>query len=114
MEVRTIKEVFDKVITYSQGIPEPKTDKLFDEWFEAKRDIVEMFGDKYIYEYPEKVSFELNDKGKTERINSFINDLIYKWDNSLLASFIDYQKEGFFDNLTVYDFTHNNQVLNPV
>ena len=33
MEVRAIKEAFDKVIIHSQGIPEPKTDKLFDRWF---------------------------------------------------------------------------------
>lgn len=111
MEVRAIKEAFDKVITHSQGIPEPKTDKLFDRWFEAKRDIVEMFGDKYIYEYPEKVSFELGNKVKTERINSFINDLVYKWDNCPLADFIKYQEEGFFDNLTVCDYTYNDQII---
>ena len=101
MEMKTIKEDFDKVITYSQGIPEPKTDKLFDEWTEAKKDIVEMFGGKYIYEHPEKVSFELSEKGKKERIASFIYDLGYKWANYSLIDFIKYQEKAY-DNRQRY------------
>ena len=48
-EVSKIKEDFNKVITYSQGIGEPKTDKLFDIWFKAKRDLIKVFGNKFIY-----------------------------------------------------------------
>ena len=106
MEMKTIKEDFDKVITYSQGIPEPKTDKLFKEWYQAKKDIIELFGGKYIYEYPEKISFELSEKGKKERIAFFIHDISSKWMNYSLAEFIEAQKEGFFDNLTVSDYEY--------
>ena len=47
-----IKEDFDKVIQYSQSIPDPKTDRLFDVWMECKKEFIELFGGKYIYEFP--------------------------------------------------------------
>ena len=36
-----IKEDFDKVIQYSQQIPDPKTDRLFDIWWECKKDFID-------------------------------------------------------------------------
>ena len=45
-----IKKDFDEVIRYSQGIPNPKTNMLFDIWMECKRDFIELFGGNYIYE----------------------------------------------------------------
>lgn len=99
-----IKEDFDKVISWSQNIPEPKTDKLFDIWLEAKRDIIEAFGGKYIYEYPEKVSFELGPKEKHDRVLSFAHLVESQWGYSQLAEFIENQEDGFFDNITVSDY----------
>ncbi len=99
-----IKEDFDKVISFSQNIPEPKTDKLFDIWLEAKRDIIEVFGGKYIYEYPEKVSFELGSKEKHDRVLSFAAHVESQWGYSQLAEFIENQEDGFFDNITVSDY----------
>ena len=43
-----IKEDFDKVIQYSQGISEPKTDRLFDVWEECKKDFIELFGGQFL------------------------------------------------------------------
>ena len=54
-----LKENIKKVIQYSQGIEEPKIDKLFDFWFENKRDIIEAMGGKTIYEIEEPFTFEL-------------------------------------------------------
>ena len=72
--IEAIKEKFDKVIVYSQsGIVEPQTDELFDLWADAKRDIIEAFGGKYIYEFPEKVTFELTEDAENDRIQYFIN-----------------------------------------
>ena len=107
-EVSKIKEDFNKVITYSQGIAEPKTDKLFDIWFKAKQDLIEVFGNKFIYEYPEKVCFNLDDKYKASKITSFIHDLQYVWGNGYLADFVEDQADGFFNNITVSDYTAPN------
>ena len=35
-DIDIIKKQFDKVIRFSQGIEEPKTQKLFETWYEAK------------------------------------------------------------------------------
>ena len=102
--IQEIKEKFDKVIVYSQsGIVEPQTDKLFDLWADAKRDIIEAFGGKYIYEFPEKVTFELTEDAKNDRIQNFIN---YLWDLGYdeLGRFLDYQRDGFYKNGVVEEY----------
>lgn len=66
-----IKSDFYRVIQYSQNIPDPKIDRLFDVWMECKRDFIELFGGQYIYEFPEKVSFDLGPKEKHDRVIRF-------------------------------------------
>ena len=44
-----IKESIRKVLAYSQGIEEPKIDKLFANWFDNKRDIIEAMCGNLIY-----------------------------------------------------------------
>ena len=100
-----IKEDFDKVIQYSQNIPDPKTDRLFEVWEECKKDFIELFGGKYIYEFPEKVSFDLGPKEKHDRVIRFAGQVESTYGYSQLAEFIEKQEEGFFKNLTVEDYT---------
>lgn len=103
MQVKEIKDNFIKVIQYSQGINEPKVDKLFDLWLENKQDIIEAFGGKYIYELPEKVSFELTQESKENRIDSFI-DLCWSLGLEDLSIFLGEEKEGFFSNTCSSDY----------
>ena len=102
-----IKEKFDAVIKYSQDIPEPKTDKLFEIWQKAKAKFIDAFGG-YIYEYPEKVSFELSEKAKTDMINNFIDQVCNYWDYGELSDFLVKQAPGFYDNITITDYTTRN------
>lgn len=100
-----IREQFNKVIEYSQsGIVEPKTETLFKIWEQKKGKIIEAFGGKLIYEVPEKIICELSEEAKQERINSFVS---YIWDLGYddLGRFLDRQKEGFYDNRVIKDFT---------
>ena len=99
VDIKEIQAQFNKVIAYSQGIPDPKTDDLFERWLEAKRDIIETFGGELIYTVPQKVSFELNHKEKMLRVNDFIESVSVTWDNEALADFIDLNKESFFQNV---------------
>lgn len=102
--IQRIKEQFDKVIIYSQdGITEPETKDLFDKWFDAKRDIIEAFDGEYIYELPEKVSFEITEDAKQERINSFIN-MLWEFGYDQLGRFLDFQRDGFFKNQVVEEY----------
>ena len=99
VNIKEIQEQFNKVIAHSQGIPEPKTDKLFELWLEAKRDFIEAFDGKLIYTVPQKVSFELSQKEKMLRVNDFIDSVSMTWGNEPLADFIDENKETFFQNI---------------
>ena len=102
-DIKEIKKDFIKVIEYSQNIMEPAVDKLFDTWLDNKRDIIEAMDGKLIYEFPEKISFELSDEGKEERVQSFIN---LCWDLGFydLSSFVDYEREGFYKNTCEKDY----------
>ena len=101
--IKKIKSDFIKVIQYSQGIEDPKVDKLFELWLNNKRDIIEVLGGKYIYEVPETFSFELSEEEKKNRIDSFID---WCWDLDLrdLADFIEAEREGFFSNTCNKDY----------
>lgn len=98
-DMKEIQHQFNEVIKYSQNISNPQTDKLFEKWLEAKRDIIELFNGELIYTVPEKVSFELSHKEKMLRVNDFIESVAMTWDNEPLADFIDANKETFFQNI---------------
>lgn len=99
MNVKKIQEQFNQVIAYSQGIDVLNTDNLFEQWLEAKRDYIEVFGGKPIFTLPEKVSFELSHKEKMLRVNDFIESVTMTFDNEPLADFISANKETFFNNI---------------
>lgn len=88
--ITTIKKDFKKVIRYSQGIEDPQVDALFYKWLEAKRDIIEAWGGKYIVETSTSVTFELSDKEKQNRVNEFINAVDDMYHNNELVEFLDW------------------------
>lgn len=99
-----IKEQFDKVIKHSQdGIDEPQTDRLFEIWKMKKSHIINAFGDKLIYEVPDKVTFELSETAKEQRITNFIN---YMWDMGYeeLGRFLERQRTGFYKNKVIEEY----------
>lgn len=103
-DIENIKEQFKEVIKYSQGVPNPKVDELFDEWREAKRDFIEAMGGKLIYEYPTPVCFDLNKDDKMKRIEDFENLVGGRYENYELANFIVTQRDGFFTNRVVKEY----------
>lgn len=106
MQYKEIQEKFNKVISYSQGIENPKTDKLFADWLEAKRDFIEAMNGKLIWEWPEPVYFELGAKEKTLRVDDFITMVAERWQNNDLANFISTEREGFFNNQVVQQYIY--------
>lgn len=99
--IKVIQEQFNEVLLFSQGY-KPDTDQLFEKWFEAKRDIIESWGGDLIVELPEKVSFELSQKEKDERLDEFIRAVDDVFDNGNLATFLEDNRAGFFKNKVVY------------
>ena len=107
-DLKAIKEQFESVIAYSQNIDNPKVDKLFDIWLEAKRDFIEAMRGKLIYEYPEKIALPLDTHERNIRIDDFIAILETRWENPDLANFVEDMRSGFFNNLTSIDYHYNN------
>lgn len=100
-----IKAQFDDVIRYSQDIPEPQTSYLFAEWIGKKAKFIEKFG-SLIYEFPEKVKFELEESEKEKRIDDFLYEIAIKYNTKPqpLIDFVAEQRDGFFTNLTISDY----------
>lgn len=97
-----MQEMFNEVIRVTQGIDNPKTDELFDIWEKNKLRFVSKFGG-LIYEYPKKVSFELDPKEKEYHIHNFVDLAKTVYNNKELADFVFTQREGFFENKTLCD-----------
>ena len=109
--VDQIKKQFDKVIIHSQeGITEPKTERLFELWYENKKPIFEAFGNKLIYEMPDKVSFEVTEELKKQRLSGFVS---YIWDCGYdsLGRFLDRQREGFYKNQVTVEYHWNGRII---
>ena len=104
MLLNEIKSNVKDVISYSQGIEDPKVDELIDNWYQAKKNIIALFGGKLIYTFPEKVVFHLDEKEKKTRLNEFIASVADRWDNVELAEFIAKFENNFFENLTFEDY----------
>jgi len=87
-----IQEQFNKIISYSQNIPQPHTTALFNKWQSAKYRFIQLFGNSLIWEYPEEVTFELSQKDKKNRFDDFIDMLVNRWQNDSLADFVEAQE----------------------
>ena len=103
-----IKKQFDEVITYSQGIDEPKTQELFERWYAAKRPFISLFGG-LIYEVPQTVSFELDETSRNQRVGSFIETVYDIFDNYALGDFLLTNASDFYSNSLQKDYTMKNQ-----
>ena len=100
-----IKEQFKKVISYSQGIDDPKVDTLFDMWMVAKEKFINMFGG-LIYEWPEPIEFTLDEKDKKNKVDGFIDNIAVSYQNKPLADFIIANSDSFFDNIVKNNDDH--------
>lgn len=98
VDVNEIKQQFQKVIKFSQEIPEPNVDLLFDKWLSAKRDIIEAFGGELIKEVPMPVHFHLDPKVRTANFNEFVSDVNSTYHNERLVDFLNQNQDGFYEN----------------
>lgn len=97
-----LKEQFKKVISYSQGIDNPKVDKIFEKWAENKKRFIEKWNGELQVSLG-KVCFHLD---PVSRESKFINYCYYLWDvleNPDLANFVEANYSGFYDNTVVSD-----------
>lgn len=98
MQYEAIKEQFSKVIEYSQGIYEPNLEDLFNRWEKAKSKFIKRFGG-LIFEWPEQITFTLDDKEKRKSVMEFSDLVCNVYHNDKLANFIDDNIDTFYDNI---------------
>lgn len=96
-DIGKLKTQFREVIEYTQNIPEPKIDELFDRWEKSKEKFISRFGG-LVFEWPEPVEFLLDPKDKEEKANAFIDRVNCVFMNNDLAEFLNLNIETFFDN----------------
>jgi len=106
--IEEIKKSVAAVVSHSQNIPCPLVDELMDKWAVAKKDFIAAFGRKLIFEYPEKVSFELSKETQDSRIKDFITTVDEHYRNGLLASFLSSNSQSFYQNTVSIDATGIN------
>ena len=114
MQFKEIQQQVETVIKHSQHLDcDIDCTSLMADWLEAKRDFIEAFGGEPIFEYPEKIYFELGPKEKRLRVSDFIDMIENRWDNYSLACFLRENQDGFFQNKVLENYTTNNGVTIP-
>ena len=79
-----------------------------EDWREAKKSFIELFGDKLVYQWPISLSFSLGEREKEERVNHFIQVIDEEYCLYELSLFLEAQKEGFFENKVITDYEFLN------
>ena len=104
------------IVSYSQGVNPTKLDyvpTLIDDWEKAKRSLSQDFLDGELIKEFGLVTFELGEKEKTEKVQTFAANL---YDNPLLTGCMDFfdidkfsdfimsNASGFFNNIVQHDY----------
>lgn len=122
MELKTIlptlKQQINEIIVHSQELEidpsQMQSESLVREWWTAKKDYVKMFAkngqDSLIYEFPEEISFPLDEKTRISKVNGFIDhiqDLLWEKDypTTIIEDFIRFLRA----NINTF---HENKVSN--
>ena len=100
-DINEIKQQFSDVIKFSQGIKEPQIDELFNNWYKAKKKFIDAMNGELRICVP-NVKFDLGEKERERRLESFLNHLDEDYDLYNLVSFLSGNRKGFFNNEVVF------------
>lgn len=109
--LKQIKKQVAEVVSHSQCFDNPEVDKLIDTWLEAKRDFIEVFGGKVIWESPQPVTFKMSKEIREGRIDAFESYLVDQYGYDRLADFIEDNREGFFENQVIKNSQYENKKI---
>lgn len=113
-EIQQIKQQFAEVIRWSQNIPNPQVDKLFENWYNAKERIIRrIFGNQLMLNLG-RVSYDISADSKKNKINIFYNWVFQFYPTtSLLESFLaTLTPEEFYDNHLANTYTFDDKKIN--
>lgn len=105
-----------RVIQYSQNInPEVEFNgvpAMIDEWFRNKQLFIDHIGGELIYQANQPISFELDEKGKEDKLNNFIDQIENHYENWDLSYFLrSLNTDDFYNNLTTKKFRYNGIII---
>lgn len=87
--------------TYLRGVPQ-----ILQRWADSKKFFIDRMGGNLIYQLPELVSFELDDRAKMEKLERFAQMVEEHYDNSALARFLyDVGLQDFYNNRTSCEYS---------
>ena len=109
--IKSIQTQFNKVIEYSQSIFNPKTDSLFEKWYENKQWFIKKFNQNLIYEVPGKICFNLTDEQKIKKVEDLIYTIERRYKLYDLSDFIHQNKKSFFENVVTVS---NDEIRIPL
>lgn len=100
---KDIQEQFNFILQKSQNLEniEINTNKLFQDWEKNKQYFIHRFGG-LIYEWPEPIVFTLGEEEKKNRVDAFIEQILFDYGNTDLAEFIRTNRLGFFENKVIF------------
>lgn len=115
-DIEELKSQFKKVIEYSQDIQVDKDsiDDLFQHWYENKKEFIQAMDGHLSLTIPGSITFELSNDKKAQKFTNFIHSItVMLGPECELLSFLDFNKEGFFQNEVVYSFEMENGTVIP-
>ena len=113
-EIQQIKQQFVEVIRWSQNIPDPQVDKLFENWFNAKEKIIRnIFGNQFMLNLG-KVSYDINAESKRNKVRMFVDwvSQFYPTTKTLEAFLASVTPEEFYDNHLANNYILDDKKIN--
>lgn len=109
-EKRKIISQINKVINYSQGYSgNIDYGDIVNTLYEKKSRFINMFGG-LIYEFPEKMSFEIDNREKEKLVTDFCNHLMAAYNLYELSNFVYSNKGSFFENVVTHPYTSDSGI----
>lgn len=108
-DLSQIEQDVAKVLSYSQGFCDPSDlngiHDIIQDWLCNKSDFITHMNGDLIYQYPQQISFELDEDAKLERLSRFIGIVETHYDNIDLACFLNMIKvSDFYNNKTSLEY----------
>ena len=113
-EIQQIKQQFIEVIRWSQNIPDPRVDKLFENWFNAKEKIIrDMFGNQFMLNLG-RVSYDISAESKRNKVRMFVDwvSQFYPTTKTLENFLVSLTPEEFYDNHIANSYILDDKKIN--
>lgn len=100
LQLEQLTQQVKDVLEYAQdqsNLNQGALEQLMGSWYQAKRRFIRAFNGM-IYEYPEKVSFELGQQEKETKVEEFAHYVAFQCNNHRLSEFIMRNIGSFYSN----------------